>query len=613
MKAWKKKILRRTALFVRTFRLLVRSKKHYFFYQMIYLLFTAMCLVPLTLSLGGMARKYSGYSYITQENLLYFLTKPFTIVVVLFLAVVFAFFVLWEISLIASFLLAGKNLDKRSGIYIFLGSVGKVLFAFRKGNMGSLLLAVASMIAASSTVVVGIVTQTRIPNYIVSSIAHLPMVKTALACVMGFTALIVYRNLFTLYYFILERKSLKQSRIDSRQLLKGHVLHSFVCLLVTNVIVIICSIACYYLLITAEAVFVMFFVNKGMAIAVFLSLREHVNFFSAIFLTWFGLYCNMGMILELFLRYKKINEETIQKQNVPEHKMFSSGRIRWVVLSLVVIVFFVDAAYTKRQVLNGNGISILPAFEGVKISAHRGFSSKAPENTIPAFEQAIDAMADFIELDVQQTKDGELIILHDSNLSRTTGVNKFIWNVTFDEVRSMDAGYWFSDEYAGTQIPTFEEAILLCKGKVHMNIEIKTNSHFRDLEEKVVELIQEYELQNQCVVQSTDIRALKKVKELDPSIRTGIILMGAYGDFEASSAIDFFSIRSQFVNRNMVKSAHTNGKAVYAWTVNTKNEIRRMKVLKVDNIITDRPILARELLYQDDFRLSFKSLFKLLQ
>nr|WP_297938048.1 glycerophosphodiester phosphodiesterase [uncultured Lachnoclostridium sp.] len=256
---------------------------------------------------------------------------------------------------------------------------------------------------------------------------------------------------------------------------------------------------------------------------------------------------------------------------------------------------------------------MLSSFDGVKITAHRGFSSKAPENTMPAFQAAIDSLADYVEFDVQQTRDGEIIILHDSNLSRTCGKNKFIWNVDFDEVRGFDAGGWFSEEYAGTQIPTLEEAIALCKGKTLMNIEIKSNSHFKDLEEKVVSLIQKYGVQKQCVVQSTEYATLTKVKKLDSSITTGLILMGAYGEFEESSSIDFFSIRSTFVNKNMVESAHKNGKAVYAWTVNTKNEIRRMKILKVDNIITDRPILARELLYQDEFNMSFINLFNLLK
>lgn len=600
-------------LFIRTFRLLLKSKRHFFIFQLLYALVTVLCVVPLTETLIKVARKYSGYSYITSENLADFLRKPFTILVVLVLFFVIGFFILWEISLVSSFMLVGKHLDKRHSVYVFLGSIRKACHCFRGKNLLSLLLAYCYLIATNITVIIGFVTRTRIPSYIVKSIAHLPMMKMAIALIVFVIVLIVFRNLFTLSYFILERKSYSESRRNNAKLMKGHFLHSVVCFFVWNVGVIAVSVLVYLLLIIAEAVFVMLFVNKTTAVAVFLSLCEHANIYAALCLGWFGLYSNLGLGMELFLEYKKVNEEELQADQ--EHvasRILTDKRKRIIALGIAFVFFLVDGLYTRQQVLTGHETTILSTFDGVKITAHRGSSSEAPENTLAAFQAGIDSLADYVELDVQQTKDGEIIVLHDSNLKRTSGYNEFIWNMTFDEVRQLDMGGWFSEEFAGTQIPTLEEAIILCKGKIRMNIEIKSNSHFKDLEERVVALIQKYELQSQCVVQSTDLSSLIKVKDMDDSIITGLILMGAYGEFEESSKVDFFSIRSTFVNKNMVESAHKNGKAVYAWTVNTKNEIRRMKVLKVDNIITDRPILARELLYQDDFNMSFVNLFKLL-
>lgn len=602
------------ALFVRTFRLLLQSKKHFLLFQIVYAFIALFCIVPLSSFLIGLAGKYSGYSYITTENLADFLMRPLTILVAIVLFVTIGFFLLGEISMISAFTLAGKGLDKRPPIYIFLGSLRNSLFCFQKKNIGSILLSYFVLIATNIIVIIGVVTRTRIPNYIVKSITHIPMMKMTIGLVVFVIVLIVYRNLFTLSYFLLERKSMKESRESSGRLLKKHFLHSVLSLLLWNVCIILISICVYLLLIAAEAVFVILFVDRTTAVAVFLSLCDHANMYAALALGWFGLYANVALQMELFLQYKKIHEEELQTEEIHvASKILTDKRKRIVACIIVFVVFFVDGLYTKQQVLGGNGITMLSSFDGVKITAHRGFSSKAPENTMPAFQAAIDSLADYVEFDVQQTRDGEIIILHDSNLSRTCGKNKFIWNADFDEVRGLDAGGWFSEEYAGTQIPTLEEAIALCKGKILMNIEIKGNSHFKDLEEKVVALIQKYGVQKQCVIQSTEYATLMKVKKLDSSITTGLILMGAYGEFEESSSIDFFSIRSTFVNKNMVESAHKNGKAVYAWTVNTKNEIRRMKVLKVDNIITDRPILARELLYQDEFNMSFINLFKLLK
>lgn len=601
-------------LFARTFRLLMKSKRHFLLFQIAYALITVLCIVPLTGFLTGVAMKNSGYSYITTENLGSFLRRPVTIGAACIILFAVGLFLLWEISLVSSFILAGKGLDKRPAVYIFLGSLRNACFCFKGKNLASILLAYGVVIASNIIVLIGIVTRTRVPNYIVKSITHIPMMKLMIGLVVFVIVLIVYRNLFTLSYFLLERKSIKESRQNCKNLFRGHRLHSIASLVFWNMGIILVSVCVYVLLIMAEALFVMLFVNKITAVAVFLSLYERANWYAGFGLGWFGLYANVVLTVEMFLQYKKVHEEDFQADEVHvASRVLTDKKKRIVACGILLLVFVSDGLYTKQKVLDGNGIPILGSFDGVKISAHRGYSAKAPENTLPAFQEAIDSLADFVELDVQLTKDGEIIVLHDSNLVRTTGVNKFIWNMTFEKVRSLDAGGWFSKEYAGTQIPTLEEAIQLCKGKIRMNIEIKSNSHFTDLEEKVVALIQKYGIQKQCVVQSTDYSAMVKVKKLDPSIQTGLILMGAYGEFQESADIDFFSIRSTFVNKNMVESAHKNGKAVYAWTVNKKNEIRRMKVLKVDNIISDRTILAREVLYQEEFNMSFLNLFKLLK
>jgi len=609
----KKRIRKSLVLFRKTMRLLLKSKKHFFFYQILYAVISILCIFPLTETLMRIARKKSSYSYITTENLADFLCKPLTIVIVLTLLFVIGFFILWEIALVYSFLLVGKRLDKKPGIYVFLGSIQKALYGWKGRNIPVLLLSYCFLIAANIIVVAGIFTRTRIPNYIVKSISHLPMMKNVIASVVLVIVLIAYRNLFTLSYFLLERKTWKESRKSSAQLIKGHRIHSILCFLIWNIGVAAVSVAVYFLLIIAEAVFVILFVNKTTAVAVFFTLCEHANLYAGFCLAWLGLYANLGLGTELFLKYKRINDEEFQSDEVQVgEKVLTDKKKRVIALALVLVIFLVDGLYTRQNILSGRQTTILNTFDGIKITAHRGASSEAPENTLPAIQAAAVSLADYVEFDVQQTKDGEVIILHDSNLSRTSGYNEFIWNMTFDEVRSLDMGSWFSDVYEGTQIPTLEEAILLCKGKIRMNIEIKANSHFKDLEEKVVALMQKYDVVNQCVIQSTEYSSLVKVKALDDSITTGLILMGAYGEFEESKMVDFFSIRSTFVNRSMVESAHKNGKAVYAWTVNTKNEIRRMKVLKVDNIITDRPILARELLYQENFNMTFRNLFKLL-
>lgn len=144
--------------------------------------------------------------------------------------------------------------------------------------------------------------------------------------------------------------------------------------------------------------------------------------------------------------------------------------------------------------------------------AHRAGAERAPENTLIALKEALNAKADYAEIDVQETKDGELIILHDSNFKRTTGVDKNVWDVNYDEVRTYDAGSFYYDgkgyydeRFVGEKIPTLDEMIKYSKGRIKLLIEIKLTGHEKgDVTKKVVQLIKENNFENQCIIASMD-------------------------------------------------------------------------------------------------------------
>lgn len=232
----------------------------------------------------------------------------------------------------------------------------------------------------------------------------------------------------------------------------------------------------------------------------------------------------------------------------------------------------------------------------VMITAHRGDQSAAPENTLSAFEAAIENGADYVELDVTETKDGILVILHDDSLMRTTGLEKNIWDVTYEETQKLDAGSWYSGEFAGERIPTLEEVIRLCKGKIKMNIEIKVTGHeSKEFVEKIVALIQKEELSNQCIVTSFDYDTVRMVKELDSSLQAGPILSGKEQNLENYQDMDLFSISGKILTKDMVEEAHKMGKPVHVWTVNDKSKIKKFWRMGVDNIITNDPGLVRKI------------------
>lgn len=276
---------------------------------------------------------------------------------------------------------------------------------------------------------------------------------------------------------------------------------------------------------------------------------------------------------------------------------------------ILTAVVGVGLFYIYDLVRNGSELSEELLIE-TEITAHRGSSRTAPENTIPAIEAAVEEMADSVEIDVQMTADGVVVLGHDASLKRVAGVNRSIASMTFEELEKLDVGSWFSSEYAGTRIPSLSEVLELCSQKTSLNIEIKYVGKNSELPEKTAEMVREYGMENQCVITSTNLSYLKRVKEALPEIRTGYIISAAYGNFYSSEDVDFISIRSGFVTSALMQNAHEQGKAVYAWTVNTKSELERLTLLGVDGIITDRPVLAREIVYREE---ATESLFEYLK
>ena len=233
------------------------------------------------------------------------------------------------------------------------------------------------------------------------------------------------------------------------------------------------------------------------------------------------------------------------------------------------------------------------------ITYHRGYSSRAPENTMAAFETALEHGSPRIELDVQMTADGVAVVTHDTSLRRCTGYNANIYDLTYAQVQQLDAGRWFHRQFTGSYIPTLEEVLALCKGKAELNIEIKPSSFTPTLEAETVRLIHAYDYGADCVVTSQSYETLCKVKELDPDITTGYILALGVGTYYDLPAADFFSVESTFITAGMVQQIHLRGKTISAWTINRQQDAEKLLQLGVDDLITDKPEIIAPLLARD--------------
>ena len=197
---------------------------------------------------------------------------------------------------------------------------------------------------------------------------------------------------------------------------------------------------------------------------------------------------------------------------------------------LIFLLLGMDIVVTYARIRNGGSVT-LEHLGNLQITAHRGDSGNAPENTLPSVEKGIESAADYIEIDVQETLDGVVVLMHDSTLARTTGAKQSVSSLRYDQLKYLDAGEWFCPEFKGTPVPTLEEVLKICKGKCCLNIEIKGNKKTPDLEQHVVDLIHKYDFTRQCVVTSVYKSSLIKVKNYDPEIMTGYILSSAYGRY----------------------------------------------------------------------------------
>ena len=245
-------------------------------------------------------------------------------------------------------------------------------------------------------------------------------------------------------------------------------------------------------------------------------------------------------------------------------------------------------------VIADNRLQDLRVGRDVEITAHRGSSRYAPENTLSALYQAISDGADYAEIDAQETADGVVVLLHDTDLMRIAGLSTKIWEAKFDDLRRVDAGSWFSPEFAGEQIPTLEEALLVAGRRIGLNIEIKFNGHDQQLAERVVELIRKAGYTSHCVISSLNQQGLARVRELAPEIRIGQIVTVAVGDVTKLD-VDFLSMNQDQVTAAQVRINRRAGLATHVWTINDPDDMATMLDYGVDNIITDEPTTLRAL------------------
>jgi glycerophosphoryl diester phosphodiesterase len=229
----------------------------------------------------------------------------------------------------------------------------------------------------------------------------------------------------------------------------------------------------------------------------------------------------------------------------------------------------------------------------VLVIAHRGASAAAPENTLAAFRLGADLGADFVELDVQESEDGEVVVVHDSDLMKVGRSPLKIWEAPGAELRAVDIGSHKGPQFAAERVPTLAEVFALCKGRVRVVVELKSYGHSQRLEERVVEIVEAAGVGNDTIFMSLDHDMSRRLKALRPSWRVGVLVAKAIGDLTSLGA-DFLAVEASLATRAFVRRAHRAGQDVYVWTVNDPAWMFASMANGVDGLITDVPDVARD-------------------
>jgi len=261
-------------------------------------------------------------------------------------------------------------------------------------------------------------------------------------------------------------------------------------------------------------------------------------------------------------------------------------------LSMLSTALYIGKKTVKKSIL-----------DKVIVTGHRGAGGLAPENTLAAIEAGLKQGVQRIEVDVRQTKDGQVICIHDASIDRTTNGKGLVKDLTFNDIIKFSAGIKFSKDFIDEKIPTLEQAIQLTANKATLLIEIKDGDEmYPGIEKKVVDLINKHKAESNCIVHSFNDSVLFRIHKMDTSIVLHKLLIADFPllqlltdghlkitNLEYYSFVSEFSIYYPFATSRFIKHVHKLNKKVNVWTVDDKAKIGRLINLGVDGIITNYP------------------------
>ena len=537
-------------------------------------IFQFLLMIPVTSIVLKLMLRVTGFTHITEQNWQSFVTHPFVMIMICLLILLFLLFVYYEMGFL--FLMAFHQ--QRGLRYRFLPlwqQLNRKVVYFFSVQVLFLIVYLALLMPLASFMLPLTLTQSiSLPHFLTEEIMSSRAGRLAYAAVASIIVMIGIRSILTLPIFTIQPnisilRSFKQSwRFSKRGLFELVVL---LAMLLTGHLLMMLGI-------TVVATFPLYLIERLMPSAALVTAGLTLAFLEMVFVVLFSLLQAMFSQVMVAITY---NTLVIGKVSGTTHR-----KRRYKPLLLISgIVFLV------LSMMNINSLEKSVYAPDTKIIAHRGYVAGNVENTISGLVSAANAGADLIEIDIQQTVDGEFVVFHDRTLRRLAGKNGVIANMPLSELKTLTIHQnGFSDKIA-----SLDDCIEIAKAlDVALLIELKVHGQeTEDVLPKLVEKLRKYKVLDSYYVQSADGQKMTQLKKLVPNLRVGIVYALNIGPMEEN--VDFIALEESWVTEQLIEELKQHPTDLFVWTLNDDRSLQTFIEKNVSGVITDHPDVAREL------------------
>ncbi len=540
--------------------------------------------IPALKALLDYAIQQAGLRYLTMDTLPILMRNPTAVLLTVGTICVYAVYIFIEMTAIVQYFDNGVQGKWTGAGQLFLSAVRRAFRILKPQNWVMLIFVLLMIPMSGLALTTGPFGSISIPGYIVDNILKTPLLNAAYKIASGLILILIVWWIFSIHQVTLEGDSFRKACKKSVELVRGRFFHTVLMFIVWFAFIWGIAIAVYLAALGIVYLRVRFGVPMASTRIVFQRDCAKLDDYSSLLITLYGFAASFSFIAALYYDARFYHAFSFEKTKRETHRHLWRRLVKGVLI-VTLILLYTNATTVHYVIFDSDD-------DRVSIAAHRGGSAFAPENTIASLREAVLGGADYAEIDVQQTRDGELILMHDSNFARTTGVHKNVWEVDFQETREYDAGSFYSSAFQGEQIPSLREALEYAKGKLKLIIELKATGHETNLAEETIRLIEECEMEQECMIASMNPSIVETVRRTNPFIKTQYIVSAVYGNIISIQEADCYSVERTFVSQDLLTLLHRNKKELFVWTVNTEETMRKLIAMGVDGIVTDNPYLV---------------------